>query len=313
MNYKTTTRARDFIAQCCQWRARPGIWTGYFALLNALYLLWLGCLKLTTAESADVLKWWHASALWQGLHDVLPVFPPDALVPLAGAGVELVAGVCLLAFRRRTALRWGALLATAVYGFNLLYLLTNPVWVAEMGGFPFLGTGQGIIKYLPMLATSLYLLAQAAPRRRARVEQYAARTGLIGILLVMGWIGCMKFFLFEAQGIEPLLRHHWVFGWMYSYWDPQGVSNIIGLTELAFALLLAFGAIWPPLRPMAAAGIAVTVACTTSFMLTLPGWGPATQFPMLNGAGIFLLKDQFLLAATLLLFNLHSNKERDLG
>lgn len=299
----TTTRPLNLVSQLSQWRARPGAWTGYFAVLNAIYLLWLGGLKFTTAESADVLKWWHASALWQGLANVLPVFPSDESVPLVGAAVELFAGACLLAYRRSTALRWGALLATLAYGFNLLYLLTNPIWVAEMGGFPFLGSGQGYIKYLPMLATSLYLLGQGV-QCRSCVEQYAARTGLIGIILVMGWIGSMKFFLFEAQGIEPLLRHHWVFGWMYSYWDLQGVSNIIGLTELAFALLVVLGAIWPAVRPLAAAGIAVTVACTTSFMFTLPGWAPTAQFPMLNGAGVFLLKDQFLLAATLLLFSL---------
>jgi uncharacterized membrane protein YkgB len=72
-----------------------------------------------------------------------------------------------------------------------------------------------------MLATSLYLFGQQT-QRRSDIEKFAAQTGLIGIILVMGWIGSMKFFLFEAQGIEPLLRHHWVFGWMYNYWDVQG-------------------------------------------------------------------------------------------
>lgn len=286
-----------------QWRAPPGAWTGYFALLNAVYLLWLGALKFTPAELADVLKWWHANPLWQGLQHALQVFPPDQVVVAAGAAVELLAGACLLAYRHRTGLRWGALLACSVYAYNLLYLLGNPVWVAELGGFPFLGAGQGTIKYLPMLATSLYLLAQGT-RHQVRVENHAARLGWAGIVLVMGWIGSMKFFLFEAQGIEPLLRHHVLFGWMYGYWDLQGVSNIIGLTELAFALLVVLGAIRPALLPLALAGIAVTVACTTSFMFTLPGWGPATRFPVLNGAGVFLLKDQFLLAATLLLFSL---------
>lgn len=286
-----------------RWRARPGAWTGYFALLNAIYLLWLGCLKFAAAERADVLKWWHASSLWQGLHGVLLVFPTDDLVLAVAVAVELLAGLCLLAYRRRIALRCGALLACAVYGFNLLYLLTNPVWVAAMGGFPFLGAGQGTIKYLPMLATGLYLLAQAA-RQTSRLEAWAVRAGWIGILLVMGWIGAMKFFLFEAQGVEPLLRHHWIFGWMYGYWDVQQVSNIIGLTELAFALLVLLSAIWPALLPLALAGIATTVACTTSFMFTLPGWAADAHFPILNGAGVFLLKDQFLLAATLMLFSL---------
>lgn len=287
-----------------RWCTRPRAFIGYFALLNALYLLWLAGLKLTAAESADVLKWWHASSLWQALQHALPVFPSDQMVVAAGAAVELSAGLCLLAYRRRAALRWGALLACLVYGFNLLYLLTNPIWVASMGGFPFLGAGQGYIKYVPMLATSMYLFAQTTQRRQ-RLEGTAVALAWLGIVLVMGWIGSMKFFLFEAHGIEPLLRHHWLFSWMYGVWDVQGVSNVIGATELLFALLVALSAVWRPLLPFALAGIAVTVACTTSFMFTLPGWAPTDHFPLLNGAGVFLLKDQFLLAATLLLFRMH--------
>jgi reactive chlorine resistance protein C len=36
-------------------------------------------------------------------------------------------------------------------------------------------------------------------------------------------------------------------------------------------------------------------------MSTLPGWNVDSAFPWLNGSGIFLLKDAFLLAATVLL------------
>ena len=278
-----------------RWQAPAGIWTGYFAAVNALYLLWLGALKFTPGEARDVLKWWHGSALWRGL----PL--SDDWLPLLAAAVELAAGVCLLAWRRPSLLRWGALLASLVYGFNLLYLFTNPIFVAKLGGFPFLGSGQGMIKYLPMLATSLYLLAQGRSWQQ-RGERAAAWLGVIGILLVMGWIGSMKFFLFEAEGIEPLLRNHWIFSWMYGVWGVQGVSNVIGLTELAFALLVLAAWCMPALAPLAVAGIGVTVACTTSFMFTLPGWAPESHFPLLNGSGVFLLKDQFLLAATLLLF-----------
>lgn len=277
---------------------RAGL-TLYFALLNALYLLWLAGLKLGAAESADVLRWWHASPLWQAVAAALP----DAAVVGTGIAVELGAGLALLAYAlsgRRLYLLAGASLASLAYSYNLIYLLTNPVWVAKMGGFPFIGSGQGYLKYVPMLATSVYLLAQCWPQRRW-LQPLSSRLAWIGILLVMGWIGSMKFFLFEAQGIEPLLRHHWIFSWMYGVWDVQGVSNLIGLTELGFALLAALSLRWRVLAPLALAGIAITVACTTSFMFTLPGWKAGDAFPLLNGAGVFLLKDQFLLAATFLL------------
>lgn len=117
-----TTPAQPFhpTARWLRWRARSGAWTGYFALLNATYLLWLGCLKIIPAERADVLKWWHASALWSGLQRALPAFPSDDLVLALAMAAELSAGLLLLAYRRPLALRLGALLASLVYGINLL-------------------------------------------------------------------------------------------------------------------------------------------------------------------------------------------------
>lgn len=281
----------------------PAAWSGrslvrYFALLNALYLFWLAGLKLTPSEAADALRWWHASPVWQALGGAVP----DWLVLAGAIAAEVVAGVCLLFYRRRRLLLGGAALASAIYAFNLLYLLTNPVWLQAMGGFPFLGSAQSAIKYVPMLGVSLYLLASALPSlpwlgKAARVLAW------LGVVLVMGWIGAMKFFLFEAEAIEPLLRDHWVFGWMYGVWDVQGVSNVIGLMELLFAALALLALpvrVLAPLAPLALAGIAVTVACTTSFMFTLPGWSEGAHFPLLNGSGVFLLKDQFLLAAMVL-------------
>ncbi|GAB2876049.1 hypothetical protein GCM10027277_51760 [Pseudoduganella ginsengisoli] len=278
----------------------PAAWSGhalvrYFALLNALYLLWLAGLKLTPSEAADTLRWWHGSTLWQALAGAVP----DTLVLSGTMAAEVAAGACLLFYRRRSPLLWGAALASAIYAFNLLYMLTNPVWLQEMGGFPFLGSAQSAIKYVPMLGVSLYLLAAALPAlswldKAARVLAWA------GVVLVMGWIGAMKFFMFEAEAIEPLVRHHWVFAWMYGVWDVQGVSNVIGLMELLFAALAMLALPVRALAPLALAGIAVTVACTTSFMFTLPGWAAGAHFPLLNGSGVFLLKDQFLLAAMVL-------------
>lgn len=282
-------------------RRTLAVWSGaalvrYFAPLNALYLLWLAGLKLTPSEAADALRWWHGSPLWQAVAGALP----DQLVLSGAIAVETVAGLCLLFYGRRRPLLIGAAMASAIYAFNLLYLLTNPVWLQAMGGFPFLGSAQSAIKYVPMLGVSLYLLAGVLPsqpwlRNAARALAWG------GVVLVMGWIGAMKFFLFEAEAIEPLLRHHWVFDWMYGVWGVQGVSNVIGLVELLFAALVLLALPVRVLAPLALAGIAVTVACTTSFMFTLPGWGAHANFPLLNGSGVFLLKDQFLLAATVLL------------
>ncbi len=290
------TRLRALTA----WQPTSHQLTVYFALLNALYLLWMAALTMHAGVSTDSLRWWHASPLWQALAGDVP----DQVVVGAGIAVELTAGLCLLCYGRRHALITGAALASLVYSFNLLYMLSNPVWVAELGGFPFLGSGQGVIKYIPMLATSVFLLGKSWGR--PAMVRTAVVLGWLGIVMVMGWIGSMKFFAFEAHGIEPLLRHHWVFSWMYGVFSEQGVSNVIGTVELAFALVVALSWWQRALAPLALAGIGITVACTASFMFTLPGWNANSAFPWLNGSGIFLLKDAFLLAATVLLLGVRA-------
>lgn len=286
------------------WQPTSHQLTVYFSLLNAFYLLWIAGLTLRPGGSADLLHWWHASPLWQLLAGGFS----DQVVTGAGVAVELIAALCLLGYRRRHALMAGAALASLIYSFNLLYMLSNPVWVAELGGFPFLGSGQGVIKYLPMLATSVFLLSQSWGR--PALSRVAAGLGWLGVIGVMGWIGSMKFFLFEAQGIEPLLRNHWVFGWMYALLTVQGVSNVIGTIELAFALVVLLSWWHRSLAPLALASIGITVACTASFMFTLPGWNVDSAFPSLNGSGVFLLKDAFLFAAATLLLGIRNSPKR---
>lgn len=300
-NMRSSLTRLRFLAS---WQPTSHQLTVYFACLNALYLLWMAGLTVRAGACADTLRWWHASPLWQALAGYLP----DYLVIGAGILVEIVAALCLLGYRRRRALMTGSALACLVYGFNLRYMLSNPVWVAKLGGFPFLGSGQGVIKYVPMLATSVFLLGKSLGR--PTIVRTAVGLGWLGVVMVMGWIGSMKFFLFEAQGIEPLLRHHWVFGWMYSVYSVQGVSNAIGMIELAFALLVALSWHKRALAPLALAGIGITVACTASFMFTLPGWNADSAFPWLNGTGIFLLKDAFLFASAVLLLGVRDPHNR---
>jgi len=38
-----------------------------------------------------------------------------------------------------------------------------------------------------------------------------------GLVLVIGWIGAMKFTNYEAHGIEPMVAHSPVMGWMYKF------------------------------------------------------------------------------------------------
>jgi uncharacterized membrane protein YkgB len=118
------------------------------------------------------------------------------------------------------------------------------------------------------------------------------RYGLVAILLV---IGGLKFTHAEAMGIQPLVSHSPFMFWMYSVASVDGVSRIIGTTEIIVALLIAsrpFSAL------VSAAGSLLAIATfltTLTFILSTPGvWDPA--FPALSGTGSFLIKDLCLLA-----------------
>jgi len=120
-----------------------------------------------------------------------------------------------------------------------------------------------------------------------------------GLVLVLGWIGAMKFTAYEAAGIQPLIASSPLMSWMYSVLSVQGVSNLIGVTELAIALMIALRPVSPRISAVGSA-LAIPVFLTTlTFLLSLPGWEPTLGgFPALSGNGGFLLKDVILLGAS---------------
>lgn len=181
----------------------------------------------------------------------------------------------------------------------MLMLFTHPVWINSMGGFPAIGAGQGLIKYLSIAGVSLYLGAYY--QGHAKFKKMAQYAILAGIILVLAWIGGMKFTLIEAQGIEPLLKTSPLFSWIYSVFDLMGGSIFIGVIELVAVAGLLLWQRHQGLFLLGAVISIITFASTQTFMLTLPGWHPELGFPFISGSGQFLLKDLPMLAGVLLL------------
>src|SRR5467141_4769891 len=59
-----------------------------------------------------------------------------------------------------------------------------------------------------------------------------------GLALVIGWIGMMKFTGYEAQGIEPLVAHSPLLGWMYRVWTVRQFAAGLGVVEISIAILI---------------------------------------------------------------------------
>ena len=125
------------------------------------------------------------------------------------------------------------------------------------------------------------------------------RYGLAAILL---YYGAFKFHPVEAQAIRPLVAESPLMGWLYGVLSVQGVSNLIGLTEIAVALLLLARPWSARAGVIGGTGAAVIFVTTLSFLFTTPGvWErvPGWPLPVPGAGGGFLVKDLFLLGAAL--------------
>ena len=120
-----------------------------------------------------------------------------------------------------------------------------------------------------------------------------------GLVVVLAWIGAMKFTAYEANGIQPLVANSPLLSWVYTFWGVQAFSNGLGLVEIALAIMIALRPVSAPVAAVGS-GLAVMMFLTTaSFLFSTPGWEPSLGgFPALSVApGQFLLKDTVLLGA----------------
>ena len=122
-----------------------------------------------------------------------------------------------------------------------------------------------------------------------------------GLVLVLLWIGGMKFTAYEAEGIRPLVANSPLMGWVYNLMSVTTFSSLLGVVEIAIGVLIALRPVWPTGSALGS-GLAVGMFLTTlSFLVTTPGWEPSLGgFPAVSAMpGQFVLKDIVLLGAAL--------------
>jgi uncharacterized membrane protein YkgB len=136
----------------------------------------------------------------------------------------------------------------------------------------------------------------------SRAEAVGRELARYGLVVVVGWIGLMKFTGYEAEGIRPFVANSPLMSWVYGLMSVPGFSALLGVVEVAIAILIAAR----PFAPRASAlgsALAVGMFLTTlSFLVTTPGvWEPSLGgFPALSALpGQFLIKDLALLGISL--------------
>ncbi|WP_127842740.1 DUF417 family protein [Actinomyces wuliandei] len=168
-------------------------------------------------------------------------------------------------------------------------------------------------------------LIDSAARRFASLERLSVTLLRVGVVIVFVWIGGLKWFRYEADGIIPFIANSPFMRWMIG--DPEGykphmnaegvlneanrawheanstypVSVFIGVTIVAIGLLVAAHWVRPELGMLGALGVIGFSVITLSFIVTTPEtWVSAPAegladsdlgFPYLSGRGRLVIKD----------------------
>ncbi|WKD51187.1 DUF417 family protein [Microbulbifer spongiae] len=262
--------------------------------IMVVYLVWTGVLSFGETGSQIINNWFTQHLLFA------KVGTQWTLLAWVIGAVKIVIAIGLSQRNRHSrSYQWSALVAFILLIAPTTLLLTNPVWVASYGGFPFIGSGQGIIKYFSMAGVALYLYASSTSSQVCR--RIAIGLCIFGVAIVMGWIGAMKFTAYEAQGIFPLMSTNIFFSWTYTVWGTQGASNFIGIVELIFLVSLLLAPVSKRIGLFGLAGILATAIGTTTFLFNTPGYD---LFILdLNTTGQFIIKDWLLFAAALIFYS----------
>ena len=149
----------------------------------------------------------------------------------------------------------------------------------------------------PAITTSGTYSKLAGIMRISTIDSIASILGRYGLVLVIGWIGALKFANFEAHQIQPLVANSPFMGWLYAIFPVYTFSALLGVFELGAAVLIAIKPLSPKLSIAGSALAIVLFVATVSFLFTTPGVGELAGggFPALSLTGEFLLKDVPLL------------------
>ena len=142
------------------------------------------------------------------------------------------------------------------------------------------------------------------PSRSAALAGALNRPGIeilrYSLVIVLLWVGGMKFTSYEAARIAPLEMHRPLMNWLYVLMGQRNVSDLLGVIEIALGVGIALRYVYPLVSGIASLLSVGMFLTTLSFLFTTPGWEPTLGFPGISAMpGQFLLKDVVLLGAAI--------------
>ena len=167
--------------------------------------------------------------------------------------------------------------------------------------------------------------------KAATLDRFGMGMLRLGLVIVLLWIGGLKFASYEADGIVPLVANSPFMSFLYHYPAPEyrehinkegeaipanqqwnksngtyAVSFGLGIIIVSLGLMIALYPIWTQISAVGSFLLILMSLTTLSFLVTTPEvWVPALGdphhgFPYLSAAGRLVVKDCIMLGAAIL-------------
>ena len=164
----------------------------------------------------------------------------------------------------------------------------------------------------------------------ARMDRTGVAVTRLGLIVVLLWIGGLKIFHYEADGIVPFVANSPFMKFFYAYPAPEYKKHMnkegelvaanrewheknhtyvfaygLGSVIVLYGLLLCLHPWLPQFATLGSFLVFVMSFVTLSFLITTPEcWVPALGstehgFPLLSGAGRLVVKDAIMMGAAL--------------
>lgn len=165
-------------------------------------------------------------------------------------------------------------------------------------------------------------------QRAARADRLAVALTRFGLIVVLLWIGGLKVFKYEADGIVPFVATSPLMSFFYKYPAPDYKAHMnaegqlvpanrawhhenrtylfsygLGAVIVLYGLMLCLHPWRPEIAALGGFLVVIMALVTLSFLITTPeNWVPSLGdsehgFPYLSGRGRLVLKDIIMLGA----------------
>jgi len=133
------------------------------------------------------------------------------------------------------------------------------------------------------------------------LESVGAKIIRYGLVVILLWVGALKFTAYEAEGIQGLIANSPLMSWMFSVMSVRTAAAFIGVTEIILGVLIATRPFAPFVSAIGSIGAIIVFLITLTFVFTTPGvWQPGYGFPFPSPMpGQFLAKDLMLLGTAI--------------